>query len=52
MADRMHKLAEIVRNDPDVDHVYYWIEGDPSINIASLLIDLKPFGSRGTRSTK
>jgi hypothetical protein len=36
---------QVVRSDREVDHVYYWIEGDPSINVASLLIDLKPFGA-------
>jgi multidrug efflux pump subunit AcrB len=26
--------------------VYYWVEGDPSLNVGRVLIDLKPFGER------
>jgi hydrophobe/amphiphile efflux-1 (HAE1) family protein len=46
MAERMHVLASVVEQDPDIQHVYYWVEGNPSVNIGRLLIDLKPFGER------
>ncbi|GLQ45883.1 acriflavine resistance protein B [Dyella lipolytica] len=46
MVERMHALAAVVERDPAIEHVYYWVEGDPSINIGRLLIDLKPFGER------
>ena len=48
MASRMHALADIVRRDDDIENVYYWVEGDPSLNIGRMLIDLKPFGVRKT----
>jgi hydrophobe/amphiphile efflux-1 (HAE1) family protein len=46
MLQQMKQLAELVRSDPDIDHVYYWLEGNPSTNIGRLGIDLKPFESR------
>jgi hydrophobe/amphiphile efflux-1 (HAE1) family protein len=46
MASRMRALAEVVRRDEDIQDVYFWVEGDPSINIGRMLIDLKPFGVR------
>ncbi|WP_284331915.1 efflux RND transporter permease subunit [Dyella flagellata] len=46
MVERMHALANVVEQDPAIEHVYYWVEGDPSINIGRLSIDLKPFGER------
>ncbi|GGA29868.1 efflux RND transporter permease subunit [Dyella nitratireducens] len=46
MVERMHALAEVVEQDPAIEHVYYWVEGDPSINIGRMSIDLKPFGER------
>jgi len=46
MAERMHSMADLVRQDEDIQNVYYWIEGDPSINIGRMLIDLKPFDVR------
>ncbi|WP_267897520.1 efflux RND transporter permease subunit [Dyella psychrodurans] len=46
MVERMHALAAAVEKDPAIAHVYYWVEGDPSVNIARLMIDLKPFGER------
>ncbi|MFC3652415.1 efflux RND transporter permease subunit [Dyella humi] len=46
MVERMHALAAVVERDPAIEHVYYWVEGDPSINIGRLMIDLKPFGER------
>jgi hydrophobe/amphiphile efflux-1 (HAE1) family protein len=46
MAQRMRELAAGVERDEDIQDVYFWIEGDPSLNIGRLLIDLKPFGER------
>ena len=46
MVERSRELAEIVRQDQDIQHVYYWVEGDPSTNVGRMLIDLKPFGVR------
>jgi hydrophobe/amphiphile efflux-1 (HAE1) family protein len=46
MAQRMRELADRVSRDDDIQDVYFWIEGDPSLNIGRLLIDLKPFGER------
>jgi hydrophobe/amphiphile efflux-1 (HAE1) family protein len=46
MAQRMHAIADTVAQDPDVQNVYYWVEGDPSLNVGRLLVDLKPFGER------
>lgn len=44
MLAQMQLLAARLRSDPDVQHVYFWIEG--SLNSGRVLIDLKPFGER------
>ncbi|AEK62548.1 efflux RND transporter permease subunit [Collimonas fungivorans] len=46
MLRQMQALANTVRQDPDIQNVYFWIEGDPSLNVGRLLIDLKPFELR------
>jgi hydrophobe/amphiphile efflux-1 (HAE1) family protein len=46
MVERMHTMADLVAKDDDIENVYYWIEGDPSINVGRMLIDLKPFEVR------
>jgi NodT family efflux transporter outer membrane factor (OMF) lipoprotein len=46
MLENMQRLAALAREDDEIANVYYWIEGDPSLNIGRLLIDLKPFGER------
>jgi hydrophobe/amphiphile efflux-1 (HAE1) family protein len=46
MVERMHTMADLTVQDTDVANVYYWVEGDPSLNIGRLLIDLKPFDQR------
>ena len=46
MLQDMRQLAALVREDNDIANVYYWLEGDPSLNIGRLLVDLKPFGER------
>jgi multidrug efflux pump subunit AcrB len=42
----MHAVAELVAQDEDVQNVYYWVEGFPSLNVGRVLIDLEPFGAR------
>jgi hydrophobe/amphiphile efflux-1 (HAE1) family protein/NodT family efflux transporter outer membrane factor (OMF) lipoprotein len=42
----MQQLAALVREDDEIQNVYYWIEGDPSLNIGRMSVDLKPFGQR------
>ncbi len=46
MVERMHALAAIVERDPEIAHVYYWVENWPTTNIGRLLVDLKPFDER------
>ncbi|WP_211463181.1 efflux RND transporter permease subunit [Collimonas silvisoli] len=46
MLRQMQSLANVVRQDQDIQNVYFWIEGDPSLNVGRLLIDLKPFEQR------
>ncbi|MDB6087993.1 MAG: efflux transporter, partial [Gammaproteobacteria bacterium] len=46
MVLRMRELADRVRRDEAIQDVYFWVEGYPSTNIGSMLIDLKPFGER------
>jgi hydrophobe/amphiphile efflux-1 (HAE1) family protein len=46
MLRQMQSLAQLVRQDQDIQSVYFWIEGDPSLNVGRLLIDLKPFEQR------
>jgi hydrophobe/amphiphile efflux-1 (HAE1) family protein len=46
MQQSMHRLAQLVRQDDDIENVYYWQEGDPSTSIGRLQVDLKPFGER------
>ncbi len=46
MVMRMRELVERVRTDPDIEHVYFYAEGEPTVNIGRILIDLKPFGVR------
>jgi hydrophobe/amphiphile efflux-1 (HAE1) family protein len=46
MSRRIKVLAAVVAQDPDVEHVYYWVEGDNTIHLGRLSLDLKPFGLR------
>jgi hydrophobe/amphiphile efflux-1 (HAE1) family protein len=46
MVREMKALAAIVRNDEDIQNVYFWVDGDPSTNIGHILVDLKPFEIR------
>jgi hydrophobe/amphiphile efflux-1 (HAE1) family protein/NodT family efflux transporter outer membrane factor (OMF) lipoprotein len=46
MLSQMQRLAARAAQDDEIANVYYWIEGDPSLNVGRMLIDLKPFGER------
>jgi hydrophobe/amphiphile efflux-1 (HAE1) family protein len=46
MLEQMRLVAERVREDPDVEHVYYWIASRPGFSNGRISIDLKPFGVR------
>ncbi|MDB5856252.1 MAG: efflux transporter, partial [Herminiimonas sp.] len=46
MLTQMQLLNETVRRDPDIQNVYFWLEGSPSTNVGRVNIDLKPFGQR------
>ena len=46
MSRRIGALAAAVAQDPDVEHVYYWVEGENTIHLGRLSLDLKPFGQR------
>ena len=46
MLRQMRQLADLVRDDADIEHVYHWVEGQPSGNIGRVQVDLKPFGAR------
>jgi multidrug efflux pump subunit AcrB len=46
MLANMRALADRVRGDPDIQAVYYWVEGEPSTNTGFVLVDLRPFGAR------
>jgi multidrug efflux pump subunit AcrB len=46
MSRRITALAALVAQDPDVEHVYYWLEGDNTIHLGRLSLDLRPFGQR------
>jgi multidrug efflux pump len=46
MSAKMRRLGELIRVDPAVDNVYYWIGPIPTISQGRLFINLKPFGER------
>ncbi|TXH69776.1 MAG: acriflavine resistance protein B [Lysobacteraceae bacterium] len=46
MIERMKRLSDVVAQDPDVRDVYYYVEGNPAVNMGRLLIDLKPLQER------
>ncbi|MDB5776908.1 MAG: efflux transporter [Herbaspirillum sp.] len=46
MVRQMQMLADRVKQDEEIQNVYFWVDGDPSTNIGHILIDLKPFESR------
>ena len=48
MSPRIKALAAVVAQDPEVEHVYYWVEGENTTHLGRLSIDLKPFGERKT----
>ncbi|MGE8066327.1 efflux RND transporter permease subunit [Pseudomonas sp. NPDC089569] len=46
MREKVGMLAEIVRQDPAVDKVYYWVGPNPTVSQAKMAISLKPFEAR------
>ena len=48
MSLRIKELAAVVSQDPEVEHVYYWVEGENTTHLGRLSVDLKPFGERST----
>ncbi|HLJ19814.1 MAG TPA: efflux RND transporter permease subunit [Stellaceae bacterium] len=52
MAEREHALANIIMADPDVAHVYYWVESNPSLNSGRFQIELKPIDQRNASATE
>ncbi len=46
MTRRITALAAVVAQDPDVEKVYYWVEGENTVHLGRLSLDLKPFGQR------
>jgi hydrophobe/amphiphile efflux-1 (HAE1) family protein len=46
MSRRIGALAQAVAQDPDVERVYWWLEGENTIHLGRLSLDLKPFGQR------
>ncbi|MDE0854642.1 MAG: efflux RND transporter permease subunit, partial [Nevskia sp.] len=46
MSARIKALAALVGQDPEVEHVYYWVEGENTTHLGRLSVDLKPFGQR------
>jgi hydrophobe/amphiphile efflux-1 (HAE1) family protein len=52
MAEREHALADVIMADPDVAHVYYWVESNPSLNSGRFQIELKPIDQRRASATE
>jgi multidrug efflux pump len=46
MSDRIQALAQVVRQDPDVESVYYWIGPNPTLSQGRMMINLKPSDQR------
>jgi multidrug efflux pump subunit AcrB len=46
MREQVREAAEIARQDPAVDKVYFWIGPSPTISQARIVLALKPFAQR------
>ena len=46
MSRRIQVLGEIVRRNPNVANVYFWIGPNPTLSQGRMMINLKDFGSR------
>ena len=46
MRQHVEQLADIVRQDPAVENVYFWIGPNPTISQGKMAIGLKPFSER------
>jgi multidrug efflux pump len=51
MVERVRELAKVVKADPDVATVYYWVGANPTVNTGRLQIDLKPIAAREAAAT-
>ena len=52
MLGRMHEVARLVGDDPDVKDVFFYVEGNPSANTGRLQIDLRPLAERSASATE
>ena len=52
MVERVHGMARIVSQDPDVATVWYWVGANPTVNTGRISVELKPFGERKATSTQ
>ena len=46
MSSKIQQLGAIVKNDPAVDNVYFWIGTNPTMSQGRMMINLKPFEQR------
>ncbi|KAG9611001.1 hypothetical protein KCV01_g2790, partial [Aureobasidium melanogenum] len=46
MSQRIQVLGDIVRRNPNVANVYFWIGPNPTLSQGRMMINLKDFGSR------
>jgi multidrug efflux pump len=52
MVERVHQMAKIVSQDPDVQTVWYWVGANPTVNTGRISVELKPFSQRKLTSTQ
>ena len=48
MSEKLSRVVEIIRSDPDVDFASGWTGSNTTINTARIFVSLKPFGQRKT----
>ncbi len=52
MVERVHEMAKVVGQDPDVQTVWYWVGANPTVNTGRISVELKPFDQRKSTSTQ
>ncbi len=52
MVERVHEMAKVVSQDPDVQTVWYWVGANPTVNTGRISVELKPFDQRKSTSTE
>jgi multidrug efflux pump len=52
MVERVHEMAKVVSQDPDVQTVWYWVGANPTVNTGRISIELKPFDRRKSTATQ